>query len=195
TPRRDSAFNCGNCHPQIHREWAASAHASAATNRRLLNLYEGKDWHGRPSPGWHVLAEHPLGAGVCAACHAPTFADERVEYDLRKVKGVAAHGVHCDYCHKVVDAPTDKLGTRFGRDGLTLLRPAGKEQLFFGPLDDAVREGETFGYSPLYKESRYCASCHEGIVFGVHVYGTYTEWLESPARHEGKQCQTCHMAP
>jgi len=35
----------------------------------------------------------------------------------------------------------------------------------------------------------------EGIVFGVHVYSTYSEWLNSPARREGKQCQTCHMAP
>src|SRR5262249_2747228 len=37
--------------------------------------------------------------------------------------------------------------------------------------------------------------CHEGVVFGIHVYGTYSEWLESPARREGKHCQTCHMAP
>src|SRR4029077_19801494 len=66
-------------------------------------------------------------------------------------------------------------------------------QIFFGPLDDVDR-GEDV-YSPLYQESRYCASCHEGVVFGVPVYTTYSEWLESPARREGKQCQTCHMAP
>src|SRR5262249_42318110 len=54
---------------------------------------------------------------------------------------------------------------------------------------------EVFAYAPLYKESRYCASCHEGVVFGVHAYGTYSEWLESPARRQGRQCQDCHMAP
>ena len=54
---------------------------------------------------------------------------------------------------------------------------------------------KSFGYSPLYKESRYCASCHEGVLFGVHVYGTYSEWLESPARRQGQQCQSCHMTP
>src|SRR5262249_49801825 len=48
---------------------------------------------------------------------------------------------------------------------------------------------------PFYKESGYCASCHEAVVFGVHVYGTYSEWLESPARQAGQQCQSCHMAP
>jgi hypothetical protein len=94
-----------------------------------------------------------------------------------------------------VDAPTDKLGQRFGRDGLVLLRPKGQQPLFFGPLDDAFREGEAFGHLPLYKESRYCASCHEGVVFGVHVYGTYSEWLKSPAKQQGKQCQDCHMKP
>ncbi len=32
-------------------------------------------------------------------------------------------------------------------------------------------------------------------MFGVPVYTTYSEWLASPARRAGKQCQTCHMAP
>ncbi len=111
------------------------------------------------------------------------------------MKGVAAQGVHCDYCHKVVDAPTDKLGLRFGRDGLTLLRPKNGTLLSFGPLEDAFREGESFGHLPLYRDSRYCASCHEGVVFGVHVYGTYSEWLKSPAQARGQQCQDCHMKP
>src|SRR5205085_2029162 len=65
--------------------------------------------------------------------------------------------------------------------------------LFFGSLDDVDRGEDAF--SPLYRQSRYCASCHEGIVFGVHVYSTYSEWLESPARKQGQQCQTCHMTP
>jgi hypothetical protein len=118
-----------------------------------------------------------------------------LEYDMRRVDGVAALGVHCDYCHKVAEAPLDRIGTRFGKDGLRLLRPANDDQLFFGPLDDAVRPGESFAYAPFYKKSGYCASCHEGIVFGVHVYGTYSEWLESPARKNGLECQSCHMAP
>jgi hypothetical protein len=72
------------------------------------------------------------------------------------------------------------------------LRPA-EGQLFFGSLDDVDRGEDSF--LPLYRESRYCASCHEGVVFGVHVYSTYSEWLESPARRAGKECQSCHMSP
>ncbi len=194
-PNSAQPNNCGNCHGEIYREWAGSAHANSATNRRFLNLFAGTDWHGRRVGGWSLWDQKREGAGVCAACHAPTFRDPAFTYDFRAVKGVARRGVHCDYCHKVADAPTDRLGLRFGRDGLTLLRPADGQQLFFGPLDDAHREGESFAYSPLYKESRYCASCHEGVVFGVHVYGTYSEWLDSPARRQGRQCQDCHMTP
>ena len=39
------------------------------------------------------------------------------------------------------------------------------------------------------------ASGHEGVVFGVHVYSTYSEWLDSPARKQGRHCQDCHMKP
>src|SRR5439155_5316139 len=160
--------NCGNCHSEIYREWADSGHARSATNPRFLRQYQ------------RLIADRPDDIGVCARCHAPTYRDPALDYDLRRVQGVDAHGVHCDYCHKIVDAPTDKIGLRFGSDGYGLLRPADGKQLFFGPLDDAVREGEMFGYSPLYKQSRYCASCHEGVIYGVHVYGTYSEWLAGP---------------
>jgi len=194
TPGSGHRLNCGNCHGEIYREWSASGHARSATGRHFLNLYDGSDWHGKPDRGWSLLADHPDGSGVCTACHAPSIAsfNDPAYTDLRQVRGVAARGVHCDYCHKIADAPTEGLGKTHGRFNLTLLRPA-EGQLFFGPLDDVDRHEDTF--SPLYRESRYCASCHEGVVFGVHVYSTYSEWLASPARREGKQCQTCHMAP
>src|SRR6185312_5640743 len=57
-----------------------------------------------------------------------------------------------------------------------------------------VDRGED-AYSPFYRDSRYCAACHEGNVFGVSVYTTYSEWLASPAKRQGKHCQHCHMKP
>lgn len=174
---------CGNCHADILREWSSSGHARSATNPRFLNIYQ------------KVVDEYPEGAGVCASCHAPTLRSPTLEYDVRTVRGTDARGVHCDYCHKIESAAVDQLGTRFGRDGLKLLRPPAGQQFFFGPLDDAVRAGESFAHAPLYKDSAYCASCHEGVLFGVHVYGTYSEWLVSPARRQGQQCQNCHMTP
>jgi hypothetical protein len=187
--------NCANCHGDIYREWRHSAHARSATNAKFLHLFAGTDGKSPVQKTWNARAEHPDGSAVCATCHVPTLSSPTLDYDVREATGVARSGIHCDYCHKVADAPADKLGTRFGRDGLRLLRPVEGDLLSFGPLDDAVRPGESFAILPLYKESRYCASCHEGTVFGVHAYGTYSEWLESPAKQQGKQCQDCHMAP
>jgi hypothetical protein len=192
-PNKNDVHRCGNCHPQIYKEWEGSAHGRAATNRHFLNLYDGTDWHGTPGKGWNLLKEHPEGVSVCAGCHAPAvnFADPGYE-DFRKLKGVDKRGVHCDYCHKIADTSLEKLGREHGRFAHRLLRPR-EGQLFFGPLDDVDRDEDA--YSPLYQDSRYCASCHEGTVFGAKVYTTYSEWKASPAAQRGQQCQTCHMAP
>jgi hypothetical protein len=193
SPDPTSPDNCANCHREIYREWRASSHAHSATNRHFLSYYDGADWNGHLGAGWSLRTKHPDGLAVCTACHAPSMRENDPAYfDLAHVEGVSRQGVHCDYCHKIADAGLGTIGLTHGRFGLKLLRPA-LGQLFFGPLDDVDRGEDS--YSPLYRESRYCASCHEGIVFGVHVYSTYSEWLASPARHEGKQCQTCHLAP
>ncbi|HEV7221728.1 MAG TPA: carboxypeptidase regulatory-like domain-containing protein [Pirellulales bacterium] len=193
TPDAASPRRCGNCHREIYDEWKLSGHAAAASNRRLSNLYDGRDGLGLADRGWGLLAEHPHGAGVCTSCHAPTVEpDDPAFDDLRQVAGIAAQGVHCDLCHKIRDVSIEHVGLAHGRFGIDWLRPA-EGQIFFGPLDDAARGDDV--HSPLQKQSRYCASCHEGIVFGVPVYTTYSEWLESPARRKGEQCQTCHMTP
>jgi cytochrome c554/c'-like protein len=185
--------DCGNCHEEIYREWSTSAHARSANGKHFLNLYDGSDWDGRKDVGWSLLRDKPNGAGVCNSCHVPTMPFGADAYfDVRNAKGVAAQGVHCDYCHKIAGVGDGPLGISHGRFNLRLLRPA-EGQLFLGPLDDVDR-GED-ACSPLYRDSRYCASCHEGTVFGVAVYTTYSEWQTSPAGRAGKQCQTCHMAP
>jgi hypothetical protein len=191
-PHAAQANHCGNCHPQIYDEWQRGGHAHSATNRRFLDLYGGTS---SPSShgDWNLLAELPHGAAVCASCHAPTVEfGEPASEDLRLVEGTSARGVHCDFCHKVQEVAIDPRGLTHGRFAMQLLRPR-EGQLFFGPLDDVDR-GED-AYSAVQQESRYCAACHEGTLFGVHVYQTYSEWLASPARREGKQCQSCHMAP
>lgn len=189
SPDPSHSQNCGNCHKEIYDEWSVSGHGRSVTNRRFMNLYDGTDWHGRPHVGWSLRDDRLDGIGVCNACHAPTAP---FDTDLRNLSGVSAHGVHCDFCHKITEASTVRVGFTHGRYGLRLLRPS-EGQLFFGPLDDVDRGEDS--YATVYHKSRYCASCHEGIVFGVPVYTTYSEWLVSPAKQEGKQCQTCHMTP
>lgn len=194
-PAPDAAdeLRCAKCHQAIYGEWKSSGHARSAANRRFMNLYEGSDWQGEADRGWSLLADYPLGAGVCMPCHAPTVPlDHPAVDDMRLVEGVAAQGVHCDFCHKIQRAPTEFAGLNHGRFAFELLRPK-QRQVFFGPLDD-VATGED-SYSPLQKHSRICAPCHEGVVFGVHIYSTYSEWLASDARRRGRHCQSCHMQP
>ncbi len=184
---------CAHCHAEIYKEWSLSAHSRSAAGKHFRNLYDGTDWSGKPGVGWSLRDQRPNGLAVCTSCHAPAVADDDPAlYDLADLKGTAAQGVHCDYCHKIDGVGDGKLGLTHGRFNLRLLRP-GKDQVFLGPLDDATRGNDA--YSPLYHDSRYCASCHEGVVFGVHVYSTYSEWRDSPAFRQGKQCQDCHMTP
>jgi hypothetical protein len=184
---------CGNCHAHLHKEWSGSAHARSVTGKHFLNLYEGSDWHGRRARGWSLKGEHPDGAGVCSSCHAPTVRDEDPAlFDLTKVQGVSARGVHCDYCHKVAGPGEGEIGLTHGRFFHRLVRPR-QGQLFFGSLDDVDRGEDAF--TPFYRDSRYCAACHEGVVFGVHVYTTYSEWRQSNAARAGRHCQSCHMKP
>jgi hypothetical protein len=180
-PDAGAEHNCGNCHEEIYRQWRGDAHARSARNPRFLELYQD------------LLLQRPDGRAVCASCHAPTldFADPATD-DLRLAAGVAAEGVHCDFCHKVQEVSTEHVGLAHGRFGMQLLRPR-DGQLFFGPLQDPARAEDA--YAPVYQESRYCSACHQGTVFGIHAYGTYSEWLASPAAQEGKQCQSCHMTP
>lgn len=191
TPSADDAGRCGNCHDTLWREWSGGGHARSAMGRHFRGLYEGSDGHGRPA-GVGLLSERPDGAGVCAACHAPGLRDDDPAlFDLRQVRGVAARGVHCDYCHKVAGLGEGEIGLTHGRFLLRLLRPA-QGQLFFGPLDDVAGEDS---FSPFQRDSRFCAACHEGTLFGVPVYRTYSEWLDSPPGRRGVSCQQCHLKP
>jgi hypothetical protein len=184
---------CANCHAAIYEEWIDSAHARSASNPRFLSLYDGKRWDGQQDPAWNLLAEYPDGAGVCTSCHAPsTPPDSGAFSDLRRLEGCERQGVHCDFCHKIESVLETGVGLAHGRFGLRLLRPAAG-QIFFGVLDDVDTGNAT--HAPLYRDSLYCATCHEGVLFGVHVYSTYSEWLESPAASAGQHCQSCHMRP
>ncbi len=179
TPKPTDEQRCGNCHAEIYSEWQSSRHSRSVNSPSFQGVYT------------HLLREHPDGSGVCASCHAPTARGEAV-FDLTEVRGVAARGVHCDYCHKIRELGQGEIGLTHGRFLLDVLRPK-HGQLFFGPLDDVDR-GED-AYSPFYRDSRYCAACHEGVLFGVRVYSTYSEWLDSPAARAGLHCQHCHMKP
>ena len=124
---------CAHCHAEIYKEWSLSAHSRSAAGKHFRNLYDGTDWSGKPGVGWSLRDQRPNGLAVCTSCHAPAVADDDPAlYDLADLKGTAAQGVHCDYCHKIDGVGDGKLGLTHGRFNLRLLRP-GKDQVSSRP--------------------------------------------------------------
>lgn len=183
--------NCASCHPEIEKQWAQGAHGNGLMNSRFLHLYKAPGQPGTDPENWSLWHDFPEGRTACVSCHAPSLKplEEGVE-DITQVNLDRLHGIECDFCHKVNAVRNREIGLSHGRDMLEQRRPS-KGQVFFGPLKDA--KGGDDSYSPIYQDSRYCASCHEGVLFGRRVYSTYSEWLASPAGARGMQCQACHM--
>ncbi len=188
-------------------------------------------------PG-HAL-DYPNRPGSCATCHTPVAAQIANKQNCGwsgchatttvsrsygvidpapfpvDLKGDAAEGVSCEFCHKVGNVILNReTGLPYadmpGILSMRLYRPKDGEELFFGSLDDVFVPGESEShdtYLPLLEESAFCAGCHYGVMGGVVgsmevtggvlVYNSYGEWLDSAYSdpETGKTCQDCHMPP
>jgi len=105
--------------------------------------------------------------------------------------------VFCEFCHKIGEVHVDPITGLPNPDlpgvlSMRLYRPDEGQQLFFGPFDDVARR---VSYLPLQEQSQFCASCHFGAFWGVVMYNSFGEWLDSPYSDPvtGRTCQSCHM--
>jgi hypothetical protein len=205
-------------------EWRRDAHSGSARNVRFLTMYSGTDVQGNQSPfarfgdsrrfsgtdplvpdpdqpyyGPGFKQDYPYIAGSCSACHAPA-AEFTTTYgaDPTTVTGVGAEGATCDFCHKVWDVNLDPNTGLPDPDLPGILsfefrRPSEGHQFFAGPLDDVAPGEDT--YTPIQRQSKYCATCHYGVFWETVIYNSYGEWLESPYSdpETGQTCQDCHM--
>jgi hypothetical protein len=206
-------------------EWKADAHSLSAQNVRFLTMYNGTDTAGNQSPSTQYFhsrdygriprrpdpnkpyfgpgykLDFPDAAGNCAACHTPAAAvNAPYNTDPTTVSGVGAEGVTCDFCHKIWNVSLDQVtGLPYanvpGVLSFEFRRPPEGHQFFAGPFDDVAPGEDT--YSPLQKQSQYCAPCHFSIFWDTVVYNSFGEWLDSPYSNPqtGKTCQDCHMPP
>jgi Cytochrome c554 and c-prime len=192
-PDKAHADNCGNCHSAIYAQWKTDGHASSATDPLVVTLYDGTDVHGNRDRGPGYKRDW-TDEGNCASCHAPMATVKRQQpVSLTDIQGVEESGVACDICHKMKDVPV-ALSSPSLTD-VHFLRPPISGKLNFGPFDDSTFPDEIpdFSYSPLFKDSRICAPCHDGKTWGVPIYETYSEWKAGPYSKAGIQCQDCHM--
>ncbi|AKT36891.1 hypothetical protein [Chondromyces crocatus] len=142
--------------------------------------------HARSNQGALYLAMRSKSEPVaCDPCHAP------LRSILPPGDMLAEEGVTCDACHMLRDV---ELGPT--RAKLTLLLSGDKR---WGTLCDAQDHYfHTTGCSPLFKESKLCAGCHQWSTRAASgeplpVLKEYDDWLASPAAAAGKSCQGCHM--
>ena len=189
----DEIDNCGDCHASIiYDQWVHNGHAQSAINPLFLSIYNGTDTKGKfgVQPGYKI--DYPHSPGNCANCHAPTSAVHNViGVDLNKLNGVEKLGVSCDFCHKIKGVKLkENTSVYTGVMNYELMRPPDGHQIFFGPYHD-VPDPDT--YSDNISKSIFCAPCHQGGYWGVPIYESYTEWLQSSYATQGIECQNCHM--
>lgn len=205
-------------------EWQRDAHGTSATNARFLSMYNGTDLGGtRRSPKTRYVVDRDYGRfprppdpnepyfgpgylldslsspGDCAACHLPAAA-VNAPYATDPNGTTPAHreSVACDLCHKIwavkLDPATGLPRPNMpGVMSIEFRRPGEGHQLFIGPYDDVATGADT--YSPLQRQSQICAPCHFGEFWGVKVYNSFGEWLDSDYADPktGQTCQDCHM--
>lgn len=185
---------CQKCHPELTEQWKKSTHASSTLNPIFLAFFHGTDKNGKNSSGPGYKLDFPNSNGNCATCHVPAMAlNNPFGSDPKEARGVAREGVFCDICHKIDAVRIDGSGGYPGTMSYRFKRPTEGHQVFYGSFDD-VFPGED-SYHPLYKDSRYCAPCHNGKFWDVEMYSEYREWAESDYAVKNISCQNCHMAP
>lgn len=155
-----------------------------------------------------------MAFGGCADCHAPGIDGKLGGRDLLEATGIAyQRGVHCDVCHHVEGI--DDAGAPGVAGRLKILRPSDPgltpsfgdwRPLLFGPHDDIPNPFMGIVQRLVFRESRFCAGCHElqreVILPGeaadlkrwsdgrLPLLSTFTEWQSSGVM---VTCQGCHM--
>ncbi len=153
--------------------------------------------------------------GACADCHAPGINGKLGGRDLLEARGVEHDfGVHCDVCHQVESIDMNAPPGVGGR--LVIKRPTEQTGdpeepyalLSFGPYSDVGQIGMGAVQREIYRQSEYCAGCHEQTMAiesavgsidlarwpdgVIPVQSSYSEWAEGPA-NPAMSCVGCHM--
>lgn len=200
--------SCGGsgCHQGIVRQWEQSAHYRtpnpffSAAVRKLIEEGDRKELFNdqttlapeklrRPGTGREV-------ARFCAGCHAPVAlvsgAIDGLTDDLGSFKKF--EGNSCILCHRISDFGDHSDGTftvlttaplPFVRERSGLGRRMHEMLMRVKP----EAHGQAF-FKPEYKQSNYCATCHQRLQHSSWAAGPYNDKLNPK---EGKTCQSCHM--
>ena len=216
-----NSAKCKSCHEDIFNQWADSNHkhiAGANPYYMVLEALAQEDM-GVEFRQWCMGCHNPsaVSTNLKKTSHAMDgnfLSNEMFEkgaktlLDTYKEHGnfVLEEGVSCVACHRITQATSQGNASFF-------LNLTQRKKYAFEDSDSQLAQvlSEKFinskpdvhkqSYSKdLYKESKYCASCHNEFLpsTGKKVVSTYEEWENSPFNNPNdptkhKTCIDCHM--
>ncbi|MBW6488071.1 multiheme c-type cytochrome [Sulfurimonas sp.] len=215
-----SSAKCKSCHNEIFEQWSNSNHKHMAGSNPYYMVMEtlAGEVEGQEFRKWcmschnpsalslgHPKTTHAMDGNLVSNEHfeggAKTLLNDFKEHGNFRVE----EGVSCITCHQITEAKSK------GNASFTLslerekyLFEESKSDLgrWFGEkLINSNPKVHKESYSKeLYKESRYCASCHDEFhpQNGIKIVSTYEEWEKSPFNNpkdktKHKSCIECHM--
>ena len=216
-----NSTKCKSCHSEIFNQWANSNHKNLVESNPYYMVMESiaGEVEGAEFKRWCMGCHNPsaLTTGLTRTSHAMDdnfLANTLFESNAQTlVKTFEKHGntrleegVSCLTCHTITDA------TSAGNASYTLDITSRKKYPF---EDDESTVGKYLGHKfinakpnvhkdsymkPLYKESKYCASCHDETspTTNKQIVSTFKEWEASPYNNKedktkNKTCIDCHM--
>ena len=215
-----SSAKCKSCHEEIFKQWSNSNHKHMAGSNPYYMVMEtlAGEVEGQEFRKWCMGCHNPsaLINGHTKTTHAMEgnfLRDEIFEKDAKElIDDFKEHdnfrleeGVSCVTCHRITKADAKgNASFTLSLDRKKYLFEDSKSDLghwFSEKLINSNPEEHKESYmKPLYKESRYCASCHDEShpVNGIKIVSTFKEWEKSPFNNpqdksKNKTCIDCHM--
>ena len=205
---------CASCHPDVHAQWAVSAHRFASFNNPAyafaVNNTRAK-----------ILArDGNLDASrFCAGCHDPVllFSGAFDNPKLDVINDPRAHaGITCISCHSIVDIPSNRGNASFIIESPEHYPFARSNNSFLRWVNEILIKGKpsfhkrTF-LKPIHQTAEFCGACHKVhlpqelnnykwlrgqnhydsyLLSGVSGHGVASFYFPDKAEHS---CNGCHM--
>jgi hypothetical protein len=164
------ASDCGVCHSEIYREWQASTHAQALSDRQFQA----------------EMAKDAAVAWLCLNCHTP------LENQLARI----AVGVRNGSTHQPIFRKNPRYDAALAREGVTCAVCHVRDGVILGPYGDS-KAPHPVRRAPELLTVEGCALCHQANAAYtdtlVCTFDTAEEWRQSPYAARGEACSGCHM--
>lgn len=215
-----NSAKCKSCHSKIFEQWSNSNHKHMAGSNPYYMVMEtlAGEVEGQEFRKWCMSCHNPsaLALGHPKTTHAMDgnfVSNEHFEKGAKTLLGDfeehgnfrVEEGVSCITCHQITDASSK--GNASFKLSLEQQKYAFEDsdsdlgRWFSEKLINANPDVHKKSYSKeFYKESRYCASCHDEFhpQNGIKIVSTFKEWEKSPFNNPNdkskhKNCVDCHM--